>query len=127
MIRFLMAAFVFCTLAISGLAQAQNTAQPAFAITVNVTDTDIPEASFLALDAATDASCTSIMVANSTSKVVYLAVGASSAEQRIKFDFPPSAAAVYHVKLPLAKGVRLTARAVGAAADSGFFTVNCLQ
>lgn len=128
MIRLLMAVFVFAVLALSAtLGYAQNTAQPAQAITVNVTDTDVPESSYLELDSALDANCTSIMVYNSTSKVIYLAVGAAASEQRVKYDFPPSASAVHHVKLPLVKGTRLAARAVGAAADSGFLTFNCLQ
>lgn len=106
---------------------SSQTLQPAFAINVAAASTTITSAAYVQLDAATDASCTALAVFNSTAQVIYLATGAASSENRIKYDIPPSTSAVHIIKLGIAKGLRLSARAVAADATTGFLVVNCLQ
>lgn len=129
MIRALLTGFIFTVLAISGFmaSATENTDLPAQAISVDASSSTVPTASYLQLDSALDANCTSLSIFNSTAKIIYLATGASSSEIRIKYDIPPSASAVHYVHLPLAKGIRLSARAVGADATTGFLVINCLQ
>lgn len=115
-------AFVFC-----GLISWARADQPAFKISLSAASTTITTAAYVELDSATDASCNKLSVWNSTTQPIYLAIGASGAENIIKYDVAPGGGAVHLIHQPLARGVRLTARAVGADAATGYLIVNCLQ
>lgn len=122
MTRFLLALVVLC---ISVELHAQ-TMRPSFTIVNDNSSTTITAAAYVQLDSSTDGSCDSIDVFNSSSSVIFLAIGASGKEIPIKYNFAPASSEIQHVHIPIAKGVRLSAKA-DADASMGYLIVNCLQ
>ena len=101
--------------------------KPSYTIYVAAASTNITTGAYLQLDAAMDSSCSEIDVFNSTASAIYLAVGSASSEINIPYTFGPGAGTSYRARIPIAKGVRLSARALTANATTGFFIINCLQ
>ena len=106
--------------------QVQADGRPVYSFVQNVTDVDVTESDYVELEDSMPAACTYLVVGNTTAVPVYLAIGAEDAEVNIPYYFIPSVNPE-KIFMPLAKGVRLAARAVGVTADSGFLSVNCLQ
>ena len=96
------------------------------AIANDCTGTTITSAGYVELEDSLLQSCSAIMVVNTSAKAIKLAIGAGGSEVDIGVIFPPSVAAVV-VPVEFAKGARLSSKALGADATTGFFCVSFFQ
>lgn len=89
------------------------------------TGTTITSAAYVQMVASLGKACSGIEVQNTSAKAIKLAVGAAASE----VDFMVIAPGVNSILLPheIAKGQRLSAKALGADATTGFLIINFLQ
>lgn len=85
---------------------------------------NVPSASYLELSASLPQACSGIEVQNTSSKAIKLAIGAAASEQD-QYIIAPGVVSMI-VPVNFAKGARLSARALGADATTGFLVVNFL-
>ena len=85
----------------------------------------IPTATYKELSAALPVAASAVEVFNTSSKAIQLSLGAGGAEVAVPYIVPPSAIGQI-IPMTLKKGQRLTAKALGADATTGFFVVNFL-
>jgi len=89
------------------------------------TGTDVDASAYNEVDASTDFTAAAVLVANGTDVPVKIATGAASSEVDLPMYIPNGEALV--VNLPIPKGSRLSVRALGADASSGYVTITLLQ
>lgn len=124
--KFILGFFLFLNCCIQAPCFAdENTYVPAFVSYNDLTSTAITVAAYVQLIASTTVSCSKISVYNSSAKAIFLALGASGSEVKIQYDFPPTQSRELVLRIPA--GLRLSARAEGADATTGFFIVDCLR
>lgn len=89
------------------------------------TSTTIAAASWLQLDSSLDEDVDAIEVYNESSEVLKLAIGAAGAEVEIPTYILPGGQS--YLKIPLAKGTRLSVRAKVADVTTGQLIINCFR
>lgn len=104
------------------LAHAQ---MPVSYLRINTATITIPTGSFVALDAATDAKCEYLDILNGVAQPLLLSVGAG--DSPIPYVIPPSMPALFRIKQPVPRGVKLGAKSLGAEGNTGIVYINCLQ
>lgn len=100
--------------------------KPVYTIANNYATTAVNTGAFAQLDSSMDATCYALEIANSGANPLYLAIGASSAEEALPYTIP-GASGLNFVPLVVKKGQRLTGRALVANNTSGVLIINCLQ
>lgn len=84
----------------------------------------ITSAAYVQLTASLGASCSAIEVQNTSAKAIKLAVGAAASEVDKYIVAPANQSLILPIEI--AKGARVSAKALGADATTGFFIVNFL-
>lgn len=87
--------------------------------------TTITSAAYVVLSASLSVACSGIEVQNTSAKAIKLAIGGAGAEVD-KYIIAPATVGII-VPMEFKKGARLSAKALGADATTGFLIVNFLQ
>jgi hypothetical protein len=100
---------------------------PGYTVFNDNSSTTITTAAYVQLVASTAVSCSQLVIFNSSSKAIVLALGAASSEANIQYDIPPSANILTTIPVRIPSGLRLSAKAVAADATTGLLIINCLR
>jgi hypothetical protein len=87
--------------------------------------TTIAAADWVQLSSALPTPAAAVEIFNTSARAIKLAVGAEDAEVEIPYVVPPSAIGTI-IPVSLKKGVRLSAKALGTDATTGFLVINFL-
>lgn len=121
--RFLLSLFLL----FGGFAHAAETGDtPVFAVNMELAGSVISSGAYIVLTSSSP-QCSKVAVFNSSARTLFLALGPASGEQRFKYDIPPASGSVQIIKMGIKEGSRVTVRAVGSDASTGWFVFNCLQ
>lgn len=102
------------------------TASSANILSLNTASTNVTTSAFVQLSASTPITTSTLIVANGTSSIIKVAVGASGSEVAY---FAVGGSSTLQVKLGtiLLSSARISLEAVDATASSGYITVSLLQ
>ena len=92
---------------------------------VNTASTNIPTNSYVELFSSTPIACSKLGISNNTSSTIVVAVGASGSEVEV-CAITKNTFTVLALQSIIAKGSRISLRAVDAAASSGYVAVSTL-
>lgn len=81
---------------------------------------NITTAAYLQLEASSDRACSALLVFNTSASPIKLALGAAASEVD-QFIIPPTTIGVM-IPINIKKATRISAKAIGADATTGFFS-----
>lgn len=98
--------------------------KPTATLAIDTSGTNITTSAYVQLTASLSAPCSMIEVFNQSGSLIKLAIGASGHEVDIPYTIP-SGGSNQLLTIEIAKGVRLSAKAVDANQTTGYLVINC--
>jgi hypothetical protein len=85
--------------------------------------TNVTTAAWVEVVAATDEPCNAIEIFDSSGSILEIALGAAASEVAIPYNIPPGGSVIF-LPIEIAKGSRISLRALDANATTGYFIAN---
>lgn len=117
LIAFLLPLFFVCN--------ANAASSNANILSINTASTNITTSAYVQLSASSPITTRKVLVANGTSSIILVAIGAAGSEQGL-FAIFNSASVIIDLSNTLPAGSRISLEAVSATASSGYVTVSLM-